>query len=195
MQNIERNNMKRLIYSCLLLFAFCLSAQTQAFLAPHNPLGTVTVAWDPSLGTNVIARYNIYYGVGSREYTNVVSAGTSTTLTISNLVRGATYYFAATAVDTFGLESDFSAEVSCTIPAPPQPPGMRPLVILTVQSTSSVSNGQWADAGMAWSLSPNQVSQVFRLSVSYQAPAPVMDLNFGRYLDEPPADTPPAPGS
>lgn len=187
--------MKRLIYSCLLLFAFCLPALAQAFLAPNNPLlGTVTVAWDPSPGTNVIARYNIYYGVGSREYTNVVSAGTSTTLTISNLVRGAIYYFAATAVDTFGLESDFSTEVSCTIPAPPQPPGMRPLVILTVQSTSSVSSGQWEDAGMAWSLNPDQASRVFRLSVSCQAPVPVLDLNFGRYLDEPPADTPPAPG-
>lgn len=187
--------MKRLLYSCLLLFACRLPALAQAFLAPHNPLGTVTLAWDPSPGTNVIAHYNIYYGVGTREYTNVVSAGTSTTLTVSNLVRGATYYFAATAVDAFRLESDFSTEVSCTIPVPPQSPELLPLVILTVQSTASVSHGQWADAGMAWSLSPDQASQVFRLSVSYQAPAPVMDLNFGRYLDEPPADTPPAPGN
>ena len=91
-------------------------------LAPLAALatGTVTLAWDPSPTTNdVIANYNLYYGVASGTYTNVVAAGTNLTASVSNLVEGITYYFAATAVDTNGLESDYSAEVSAMICRPP----------------------------------------------------------------------------
>jgi hypothetical protein len=76
---------------------------------------SVRLAWDPSPGTNTIANYNVYYGVASATHTNVVGAGTNTTVSISNLINGTTYYFAATAVDTFGLESDYSTEVSARI--------------------------------------------------------------------------------
>ncbi len=91
-------------------------------LAPLAALatGTVTLAWDPSPGTNdVIANYNLYYGAASGTYTNVVAAGTNLTASVSNLLEGITYYFAATAVDTNGLESDYSAEVSAMICRPP----------------------------------------------------------------------------
>ena len=81
----------------------------------NAPPQSATLAWDPSPGTNVIANYNLYYGVASAPYTNVVAAGTNTTMSISNLVAGTTYYFAATAVDTSGLESDYSTEVSARI--------------------------------------------------------------------------------
>lgn len=89
--------------------------------------GTVTLAWDASPGTNVIANYKLYFGVASKTYTNSVSAGTNLTVSVSNLVVGATYWFAATAVDTLGLESDYSTEVSTLITPPakpkPTPPG------------------------------------------------------------------------
>jgi hypothetical protein len=81
----------------------------------NAPPQSVTLAWDPSPGTNVIANYNVYYGVASATYTNVVAAGTNNTVSISNLVNGTTYYFASTAVDTSGLESDYSTEVSALI--------------------------------------------------------------------------------
>ena len=83
----------------------------------NAPPQSVTLAWDPSPGTNVIANYNVYYGVASATYTNVVAAGTNTTVSISNLVAGTTYYFAATAVDTSGLESDYSSGSFCPYPA------------------------------------------------------------------------------
>jgi hypothetical protein len=83
--------------------------------ASNAPPHSVTLAWDPSPGTNVIANYNVYYGVASATYTNVVAAGTNTTVSISNLVNGTTYYFAATAVDAPGFESDYSTEVSAHI--------------------------------------------------------------------------------
>ena len=96
--------------------------------------GTVTLAWDPSSGTNVIANYNIYYGGASSTYTNVVSAGTATTVSVSNLIEGCTYYFAATAVDTNGLKSDYSTEVSALIPVKltNQPPTLNALANLTI---------------------------------------------------------------
>ncbi len=75
---------------------------------------TVALAWDPSASGN-IAGYNIYYGVVSQTYTNVVACGNVTTATISNLVSGTTYYFAATALNTSGLESAFSTEISATM--------------------------------------------------------------------------------
>ena len=93
--------------------------------------GTATLAWDPSSGTDVITNYNIYYGVASATYTNVVPAGTNTTVSISNLVDGTTYYFAATAVDTFGLESAYSSEASALIPAN-KPPADITLDTITV---------------------------------------------------------------
>jgi len=80
--------------------------------ASNAPPQSATLAWDPGPGTNVIANHNVYFGVASATYTNVVAAGTNTTVSISNLVASATYYFAATAVDASGLESDYSTEVS-----------------------------------------------------------------------------------
>jgi len=71
--------------------------------------GTVTLAWDPSPSPG-IASYKVYWGISNRFYTNSVSAGSATTLTVSNLASSATYYFAATAMDTNGVESDFSGE-------------------------------------------------------------------------------------
>ena len=93
--------------------ALCLSSS--AFAA-----SSVTLAWDPSSGTN-IAGYKLYYGGSSGTYTNTLTIGNSTNATVSNLVSGATYYFAATAVDTNGLESAYSNEVGYTnvVSAPP----------------------------------------------------------------------------
>ncbi len=102
--------------------------------------GTVTLAWDPSPGTNVIVNYNIYYGVESATYTNIVAAGTNTTIAVSNLVGEQTYYFAATAVDTFGLESDYSGEASALIPvnSTNQPPTLNLLVNMTINENAGL---------------------------------------------------------
>jgi hypothetical protein len=83
--------------------------------ASNAPPQSVTLAWNPSPGTDVITNYNLYYGAASATYTKVVAAGTNTTASISNLVDGTTYYFATTAVDTSGLESGYSTEVSALI--------------------------------------------------------------------------------
>ena len=83
-----------------------------------NNTGAVNLAWDASPGSNTIINYNVYYGPASATYTNSISAGIKLTATVSNLVLGGTFYFAATAVDTNALESDYSNEVSTNIPPP-----------------------------------------------------------------------------
>lgn len=70
----------------------------------------VVLAWDPSPDTRVTG-YKIYYGPAKRQYTNAVDVGSVTTAGISNLMRGAPYYFAATAYTSNAVESDFSNEV------------------------------------------------------------------------------------
>lgn len=97
----------------LLLFGFFQLCLSLSLLAQN----AVTLVWDPSPSENIVG-YNVYYGGSTRNYTNVVSAGNTTSVTISNLVTGCTYFFAATAIDSFGLESDFSEEAIYTVPAP-----------------------------------------------------------------------------
>ena len=80
------------------------------------PIRAVILEWDPNTETN-LAGYNVYYGLGSRDYTWVVRVDAPTTaVTITNLEFNRTYFFAVTAFDTDGLESDFSDEVSTVIP-------------------------------------------------------------------------------
>lgn len=88
---------------------------------PTNPplpyvLARVTIAWDPSPDATVTG-YNFYYGVATRTYTNTVNVGSWLSITVSNLVVGVTYYFAATAYNALGTESVFSDELVYTIPA------------------------------------------------------------------------------
>jgi hypothetical protein len=107
----------------LLLLGFVWPVQG-AELSPS----TVTLAWDLSPTTNGIPNtYKVYWGVATRTYTNSVSAGTNLMVSVTNLARGSTYYFAATALATNGfdtnlLESDFSNEASWASPLPPAIP-------------------------------------------------------------------------
>lgn len=76
-----------------------------------NAAQTVTLAWDPSSGTDV-AGYQVRYGTSSGSYSQTLDAGTATVATIANLTAGTTYFFVATAYSTSGLESAPSNEVS-----------------------------------------------------------------------------------
>ena len=79
---------------------------------------TVTLNWDPSSSANV-AGYRVYYGNQSLSYTNSILVGNVTSADISGLVGGATYFFAAKAVDASGYESDLSVEASYLVPTAP----------------------------------------------------------------------------
>ena len=83
----------------------------------------VSLIWDPSPDENV-AGYRIYYGVASRTYTNVVDVGYVTNTIITNLTINVTYYFAATAYNILGMESDYSDEATYSSQYPVPPTGL-----------------------------------------------------------------------
>lgn len=71
---------------------------------------TVTVSWDASISSGV-EKYNVYRGTLSRVYDNSIST-TELQVQIFGLEQEKIYYFAVTAVDSSGNESDYSEEVS-----------------------------------------------------------------------------------
>jgi hypothetical protein len=82
---------------------------------PAFAAGSATVSWKACADPCVVG-YHIYYGSACNAYTNEISVGKSTNVTVSGLVEGKTYYFAATAYSASGKESPFSSEVSYRVP-------------------------------------------------------------------------------
>ena len=88
----------------------------------HGALATVaaanvTLAWDRNSDSD-ISGYKVYYGTSSRTYPFVLDSGNTTTQFIDNLQSGITYYFAVTAYNADGQESDFSGELPYPVPVP-----------------------------------------------------------------------------
>jgi len=108
----------------------------------------VTLAWNPSTDST-IAGYNIYYGGTSHTYTNKISVGKATSVTISGLVQGKTYYFAATTYSASGLESAFSSELAYLIPANVpivnQPPTLNAISNLTITENAGLQTVSLSD--------------------------------------------------
>ena len=77
---------------------------------------SVTLAWDPNPEPDV-SGYVVYYGTQPRSYPLSTNVGNVTTATVYGLKEGLTHFFAITARNTSGLESDFSNEVTNAIPA------------------------------------------------------------------------------
>lgn len=102
-----------LLLSILLMLPVVAGA---AFRVPvvtnRSPAGAlVTVAWDASPTTNVTG-YNVYFGSAPRTYSMVSNAGPNTMQLLRGLRWGETNYIAATAYDSWGLESDYSTELA-----------------------------------------------------------------------------------
>lgn len=115
--------------SCLLL-AVLIAACNFAFVgcsgqvsgnSPNTPAAvqhTATLTWVAS--TSTVSGYNVYRGTQSGgPYTQLNSSVVvGLSYTDSTVQVGLTYFFVVTSVDTAGGESDFSNEVSVTIPSP-----------------------------------------------------------------------------
>ena len=89
-------------------------------LSPDVHSAQVTLGWDANTESS-IAGYRIYYGTASRVYSNIIDVGNQTWGKVSGLGEGVNYYFAATAYDFDGNESNFSDEIAYTTPIPPIP--------------------------------------------------------------------------
>lgn len=90
----------------LILIGSCWLVTTPVFAA-----FAVTLAWDANPETDLVG-YKLSYGTASGAYTNVISTGLVTEISVPNLVEGTTYYFAVAAVNAAGAQSLNSNEVS-----------------------------------------------------------------------------------
>jgi PKD repeat protein len=77
--------------------------------------GTMGLAWDPVVGP-VLISYTVYYGTSAGHYTQQVDVGYATMFTVPELIEGQTYHFAVGAHDGVHFPSDFSNDVSATVP-------------------------------------------------------------------------------
>lgn len=114
-----------LILGSSVLTAFAADTTTPADVAGLQVTpgdGEVSLTWDPATDDTGVTGYFVYSGLSSVEtagegfYTyGSIDAGNVTTYTLDNLSNDITYYFAVTAYDAAGNESEFySAEVSAT---------------------------------------------------------------------------------
>jgi hypothetical protein len=91
------------------------SASTTAVTPAPNYSGTASLTWNAPVAP-VLSGYRVYYGTASGKYQQAARAGAwagnVTAFNVTGLLKGATYYFAVTSVDSQGNESAFSSEAS-----------------------------------------------------------------------------------
>ncbi len=76
---------------------------------------SLILEWNASVSPDA-AGYDVYYGTNSGDYAYKIDAGNATSVAVTNLSPGVTYYFAATAYDASGTQSPFSPEISFLVP-------------------------------------------------------------------------------
>lgn len=126
------------------------------FIAFGARSGELNLCWDPSTSADAIG-YEICYGGASGNYTNKVDVGDATNCTISGLLAGATYYFAALGYDEFGDNSEFSNEISYTVPFVLTAPVLS-IANIVIPGATSITNvpvlttgdltGQWTNEAL-----------------------------------------------
>jgi fibronectin type 3 domain-containing protein len=113
---------------------------------------SVMLAWKPSPSPGV-TNYRVFWGTQSRNYTEWYDAGNTTSAAVGPLVEGVTYYFAVVAMTADGRMSDYSNEVSYTVPLPPPPPAEPPMLAEAVSRLSHRTPGAF-DLPLSLSGSP-----------------------------------------
>ena len=74
--------------------------------------GRMTIAWDSNTEPN-LGGYMVFYGTSAKKYTKSVDVGKATEYTLTNLIKGKTYYIAVIAYSSISsARSQFSEEVS-----------------------------------------------------------------------------------
>ena len=105
-----------------------LLASLSASMASQN----VNLTWNRNSEAN-IGNYRLYYGTQSGAQNQFVDAGNVTNTTVPNLSDSTTYFFTLKAVNTAGLQSQSSSEVSYKTPNPAA-------LVLTVNQGSGSGN-------------------------------------------------------
>ncbi|MCK9294853.1 MAG: Ig-like domain-containing protein [Desulfobulbaceae bacterium] len=135
-----------------------------SFSTPVHAWQEASFSWSPNPETN-LAGYKIHYGTASSQYDHTVDMGNPASIngvvagTVSGLVEGTTYYFAATAYDTDGFESDFSQEVIWTAPSVPVEPAPLPIA----QDMSLALNEDTPGTGQLPGQSPDNLPLTYQI--------------------------------
>lgn len=112
---------------CLML---CFFINLQLFAQSQ----TIQIFWDPNQEID-LKGYKIHSGTQSRNYNTVIDVGNVTQHSVASLSTGVKYYFAVTAYDSVGNESDYSMEVTGELKAIDQtPPKMLSVVLVNPKS-------------------------------------------------------------
>jgi fibronectin type 3 domain-containing protein len=114
---------------------------------------SVELTWNPSPNANIVA-YNVYFGTESRSYPDCITFDDVSDVIIPDLAGGQTYYFAVSAIDANGIESELSNEASYAVPGSSS-------LVLQAQETSPTSQ----DVELTWNPSPE--SDVYGYTVYY----------------------------
>jgi hypothetical protein len=113
------------------------------------------LAWNPSSSLN-IAGYRLLSGTTSGVYSQTIEIGNVTSILVSNLVIGKTYFFVVTVYNTMGVESAPSNEVSYLVPSSSPTPTPTPTGLAVSTPT-----------GLAMMLSPPPGSTFSSSSVTF----------------------------
>lgn len=141
-------------------------------LAPRH--GVIALQWEANPETN-LAGYFVHYGPASRNYTNAVWAGLRTNFNLG-VNETTPLFLALTAVNTLGLASDPSNEVTATAstnrPAPVR--GLVTVVIVNGLSASRYPDGPWQPVeGVTAYVKADDAARFFRSELSIR-PGPVI---------------------
>src|SRR3989449_147519 len=142
---------------CRALFVACVLTVLCSLAPALSSAALVALAWDANTDPD-LAGYKLYYGLSSGSYQLSVDVGNQTSYTLSGLLEGQIYYFAATAYNLSGSESGFSNEVSKAIPdvTPPTVSISVPANGATVSGTAVTVSASASDnvgvAGVQFSL-------------------------------------------
>ncbi len=131
--------------SCYHVFISLVALTLILFLCTSNVYSAqATLSWNPNSESN-LAGYKVYYGNSSGSYSSSIDVRNQTSYTISNLVEGEIYFFAATAYDFSGNESGYSNEVSYDVPITSVPDTTPPVITsVSIGSAEQVVSRCWA---------------------------------------------------
>src|SRR2546425_418414 len=134
---------------CRALFVTCVLTALCSLTPALSSAAQVTLAWDANTEPD-LAGYKLYYGFSSGSYPFSADVGNVTSYTLSGLLEGRIYYFAATAYNSSLGESGFSNEASKALAdvTPPTVSLTAPAAGATVSGAMTVSASATDNVGI-----------------------------------------------